>query len=41
MAEKYGEKANELVKQYANTIPKNEYTDIIISAMQKLYKRDK
>jgi geranylgeranyl diphosphate synthase type II len=41
VAEKYGEKANELVKQYANTIPKNEYTDIIISAMQKLYKRDK
>ncbi|OJI06974.1 MAG: hypothetical protein BK997_03880 [Candidatus Micrarchaeum sp. ARMAN-1] len=41
VAEKYGSKAQELVEQYASTIPKNEYTDIIISAMQKLYKRDK
>lgn len=41
VAEKYGTKAQELVEQYSNTIPKNEYTEIIISAMQKLYKRDK
>jgi geranylgeranyl pyrophosphate synthase len=41
VAEKYGAKAQEIVEQYANIIPKNEYTDIIISAMQKLYKRDK
>ncbi|MEM3883992.1 MAG: polyprenyl synthetase family protein, partial [Methanothrix sp.] len=41
VAKKYGSKAQELVEQYASTIPKNEYTDIIISAMQKLYKRDK
>ena len=41
VAEKYGAKAQELVDQYSDTIPRNEYTDIIISAMQKLYKRDK
>ena len=41
MAERYGNSAKEKVEKISNELPQNEYKEILISAMEELYKRDK
>ncbi len=40
-AEYYGEKAKQAVEKKISKLPKNQYTDIMLSAMQELYLRKK
>jgi geranylgeranyl pyrophosphate synthase len=40
-AKRYGEKAAETVMKYNDSLPKNEYTQILLSAMKEMYERNK
>ncbi|MGC8628833.1 MAG: polyprenyl synthetase family protein [Candidatus Micrarchaeia archaeon] len=41
VAKKYGELAKSKIEQYKDKLPQNEYTQILISAMEELYVRKK
>ncbi len=41
MADDFGKKAEALVKQYKSQMPRNEYTDLLLSAMEEMYVRKK
>lgn len=41
IARSYGEKARDAVEKYKNRLPTNEYTDIMLSAMEEMYMRSK
>ena len=40
-AEKYGEEAKKAIAKYKPMLPQNEYTEIMLSAMEELYVRKK
>jgi len=40
-AKKYGDKATETITKYKDSFPQNEYTDIMMSAIEELYVRKK
>jgi len=41
MAEAYGNKAKETVEKYKDNLPQNEFTSLLMSAMEELYIRNK
>jgi len=41
IAERYGNSAKEKVEKISNELPQNEYKEILISAIEELYKREK
>ncbi len=41
MAERYGEEAHKLYDKYKNQLPNNEYRDVLLSAINELYIRNK
>ncbi len=41
MADKFGEEAKALVKKYRPMLPQNEYTDLLVSAVEEMYIRKK
>ena len=40
LADEHGARATALIEKYRNELPKNQYTDLYINAVQSLYKRD-
>ncbi|MEM3212123.1 MAG: hypothetical protein QXR85_02330, partial [Candidatus Micrarchaeaceae archaeon] len=41
MANKYGNAAKAKIDEYMGKLPKNEYAQVLISAMEELYSRNK
>ena len=41
IGEEYTKKAKENIDKYSNTLPNNEYTKILLSAITELYSRNK
>ncbi len=41
IAEQYGEAAKEKIKEHINKLPQNEYTQVLMSAIEELYQRNR